>query len=470
MDNEAGDHAILATPQSPAEAMQLATVTHMVRWHGPCESRGMRFAASPLRLAVFSSALAAASLFACSSNPAVEEDTGAVEEDDANDIFAKPEAFTVRLSAPLSKLFARYKAGEADPPKADAAPPVGWAEPDFSEPAKLVFTVDGAEKSVDLRVFVRGESSKDDCPFTKLKLDFDDKDQLKNTPFKGHGKMRLNTHCGPGDASARSGMGRVFNGVGPVREELTYRLVRAASIPTYGTRVVAIHYDDTADKSQLDTFGMLVESGDDAAQRFVKSKLIDPKSEYIDPNDAFAMRITPENTAQIMIAESFSGNKDWGGTHNIDSFGVPKAATGFQIAQDFDLGAIVLGDIARYWKGNAPVSDAKASLSNATVAASIRKQKGAMEAAYAEAEKAMIDAKAIASKDGKTTTDPGFLEAKKRIQDLFELPELKIGAAPAAGDAGVAGDAGACTGAALDKSGVCRLPNGAFAAAACCPK
>jgi hypothetical protein len=52
-----------------------------------------------------------------------------------------------------------------------------------------------------------------------------------------------------------------------------------------------------------------------------------------------------------------------------------------------------------------------------------------MEAAYKEQEKAMIAAKAIASDDGVTTTDPGFLEAKKRMAELFDLPELQ--AAPA---------------------------------------
>ncbi|MDB4995819.1 MAG: hypothetical protein JWM74_3251 [Myxococcaceae bacterium] len=390
----------------------------------------MRFP-TPFVSAVLSCALGAAAVLACSNaSPDLGEESGTeqLSSSDKNDIFSKPEAFEVKISAPLSTLFARYKAGQADPPEADASKP---GEQEFSEPAKMEFTHDGEKKILDLRVYVRGESSKNDCPFTKLKLDFADKEQLKKTPFKGHGKMRLNTHCGPGDASARSGMGRVFNGVGPVREELTYRLIRAAGIPTYRTRVIAVHYDDTADKSQLDTFGMLVESGDDAVQRFLKMEppLVPEKTEYLDPNAAWSVTITPENTAQIAIAEAFSGNKDWGGTHNIDTFAVPAATTGLQIAQDFDLGAITLGDIAHYWKGNAPVADAKTALGNATVAAAIRPTKNAMEAAYKEQEKAMIAAKAIASDDGVTTTDPGFLEAKKRIAELFDLPELQAAAA-----------------------------------------
>jgi hypothetical protein len=384
--------------------------------------------------AVLGCAVGVTSLFACSDrseSPDVEGASGAVNTDE-KDIFAKVDPFEVKISAPLSKLFARYKAGEADPPSADAG--AAPQEREFSEAGQLVFANGRETKTLDLRLFIRGESSKYDCPFTKLKIDFADKEQLKKTPFKGHGKMRLNTHCGPGDASARSGMGRVFNGVGPVREELTYRLIRAAGIPTYGTRVVAVHYDDTADKTQLETFGMLVESGDDAAQRFAKMEppLVAEGAEYLDPNVARSLKITPENTAQIVVAEAIAGNADWFGTHNIDSFGVLPVTTGFQIAQDFDLGAIAQGDIAKYRV--AQISAAKAGLANATVAESIRAHKGAVDAAYAEAEKAMIAAKAIPSVDGKTTTDSGFLEAKKRLAELFSYPELS--GAPPAVDAG----------------------------------
>lgn len=388
-------------------------------------------------------AIGAATGFACSApsdDPSPASDESNVNGD--KDVFAASAAFSMKLSAPFAKLFARYKAGQADPPDADAEAGAGFQEPEFSEPAQLVFTQDGADKTLDLRVYIRGESSKNDCPFPKLKLDFSGKDQLKKTPFKGHGKLRLNTHCGPGDASARSGMGRVMNGVGPVREELTYRLIRGMGIPTYLTRVAQIHYTDTGDGTEIDTFGMLMESGEDAAQRFGKMTppLIDPeKDQYLDPNKDvnWSAKATPENDAQVTVAEAFSGNKDWGGTHNVDAFGVPQGPTIFKIAEDFDLGAIVLADIAHYWKGVAPVSDAKAALGNAAVAATLVAHKSDVKAAYDEAEKAAIEAKAVATSDGATTTDPGFLEAQKRIGELYGMPELAGAPAPDAGDAGV---------------------------------
>jgi len=394
----------------------------------------------------------AAASVACAPSASSADDEGSINESNVNegdDLFAKPDALQVKLSAPVTKLFNRYKQGQADPPKPpkdagpDAAPaaPVGFQEPEFSEPGKLIVKTADGEKTLDLRVYIRGESSKSDCPFPKLKIDFDDKDQLKKTPFKGHAKFRLNTHCGPGDASARSQLGRVMNGVGPVREELTYRLIRAMGIPTYQTRVLAIHYDDAEGNLQLDTFAMAMESGNDAAGRFQKMQppLISDDAEFLDPNMARGS-ITPENTAEILVAASLSGNKDWGGTHNIDSFGVLNAPTMFQIAQDFDLGGIVLADIAHYWKGIAPVSDASGGLRNATIKAKVAPHKADAIKAYKEAEKAMIAAKAITAADDGTTNDPGFLEAKKRVEQMYDLPELREGPAPAA-DAG-AGDAG----------------------------
>lgn len=403
-----------------------------------------------LRFSAFSLLIAAAA--AC-SNAAVEEEEspGARDESFANedkDLYGPSSALSVKITAPLTTLFTRRANGQADPPKPpkDGEAPPAWQEPEFSEPGKLTIAVEGGEKVLDMRVYIRGESSQNDCPFPKLKIDFDDKEQLKKTPFKGHGKFRLNTHCGPGDASARSGMGRVMNGVGPVREELTYKIIRAMGIPTYATRVLAIKYEDTAANNAVtETFGMAMESGDDAEQRFkaMQPALIPEGYEYLDPAVAGRGRATPENLAQVTVAEAFSGNKDWGGTHNVDSFGANPPTEIFQIAQDFDLGAIVLADIARYWKGIAPVTDGQASLRLGGLAKTIATNKDAMMVAYRLAEKEAIAAHAIVSADGATTMDPGFLEAKKRIEQLVALPEVVAalnGDAPDAGAADAGGD------------------------------
>ncbi|HVH42684.1 MAG TPA: hypothetical protein VM925_10080, partial [Labilithrix sp.] len=378
-------------------------------------------------------ATSALTAFACSKPSTGSADTAEANVESANDLFAASGAMPVRISAPFTTLWKRFKARQADPPKEEDGGPLASREVEYSEPGQLSFTEDGVEKVLDMRVYVRGESSKNDCPFPKVKIDFENKEQLKQTPFKGHGKIRVNTHCGPGDASARSGMGRVMNGVGPVREELTYRLIRAAGIATYRTRVLQVHYVDTADNTEIDTFAMAMETGDDAAQRFAKAEppLIDPETGvYLDPGKgevSWSAKGTPENEAQITVAEAFAGNKDWGGTHNVDAFGIPKAQNVFRIPQDFDLAAIALGDIARYGKGVAPVTDARPGLRNPAVAAGLKDRREAMEAAYLEAEKTAVEAKAVTSEDGRTTTDPGFLEARKRLTGLFDLPELQGG-------------------------------------------
>src|SRR5262245_8360733 len=125
----------------------------------------MRF--SPVFSTAILSCAVGVVMLGCSDTPG-KGDSSNLEE--TSDIFSKSEAMPVTISAPLSKLFARYAAGEADPPEADAAP----GEPKFSEPGQLVFTDGDAKKTLDMRVYVRGESSKSDCPFPKLKLDFTD--------------------------------------------------------------------------------------------------------------------------------------------------------------------------------------------------------------------------------------------------------------------------------------------------------
>ncbi len=217
-------------------------------------------------------------------------------------------------------------------------------------------------------------------------------------------------------------MGRVMNGVGPVREELAYRLVRAAGIQTYLTRVMQVTYEDTGAQTKLETFGMIVESGDDAAQRLAKltPSPIDPAGVYLDTKKGEATgTITADNQSEITVAEGLVGNSDFSvsSNHNIDPFGIVKAPAIFKIAADFDLSSMTLGDIPGYW--GSPITSAQPGLANAAVAAKIRERRAAMEEAYASAEKDAIDAKAVTTDDGKTTTDAGFAVFSKAAHRLL---------------------------------------------------
>jgi hypothetical protein len=425
----------------------------------------MRFAMGSL--AAVLGAVGALSMFACSPESADDAGSSGAQVSKEVDLYTGPGVLEVRLAAPLSSLFDRLKNGKADPAPepvvaaddggadaaaddaADAGPARKYKAGGYSEPGQLFVKVDGKETALDVLVWIRGESSRTDCPFPKLKLDFMNKEQLKGTPFKGHGEVRINTHCGPGEAQTRSQLGRVMNGVGPIREELTYRLLRAMGINTYQTRVLKISYEDPAQKDVIETFAMAMESGDDAAQRFSKMNppLISADGKLLD-SPAWNSTATPENEADVTVAETFAGNKDWGGSHNVDYYGVAGNNTVFKVPQDFDLGAVVLGDVAHYWKGIANVADAETVIKNTpAVAARLKANKAAVEAAFSDAEHAVLKVKGVTSDDGgNTTNDPGFVEAKNRIAQLYALPELTDAPQPldaqpdaAADDAGDAG-------------------------------
>jgi hypothetical protein len=65
-------------------------------------------------------AAGASASVACAPSPSTTDDEGSTNESNVNeseDLFAKPDALKVTLSAPVTKLFTRYKAGQADPPK-----------------------------------------------------------------------------------------------------------------------------------------------------------------------------------------------------------------------------------------------------------------------------------------------------------------------------------------------------------------
>ncbi len=384
-------------------------------------------------------AMSASVAVACSDrDDGLEEDNQEVS--DPNDLYGQTEALPITLSAPLTTLFTRLNNHQVDPPSVkdgDAGGVVEYEEPGYSEPGQLVFKQGATEKKLDVRVFVRGESSLSDCPFPKLKLEFTDKEQLKGTPFKTHGKVRLNTHCGPGEEKTRSKLGRVLNGIGPVREDLAYRLVRAAGIPTYLTRVAKVVYDDTASHKKTNSFAMFMESGDDAAQRFAKSRLIPEDGKFLDSaKGEVTGKTTPTNDAEVIVAEAIVGNRDFDGgyLHNVDAFGVPKGPKVFKIAQDFDLGAITLGDVAAYWKGSGTIDDARAGLVMKGLVTQLKSKKNTMYRVLDDAEKDAIAAGATKGNDS------GFAEAKRRLDGLFELPEITGKEPVVAADAGAGRD------------------------------
>lgn len=364
-------------------------------------------------------------------------------EEAADGVFKLTGDFAFALDAPFSQLITRYRNNQPDPPEADAGG--GDGKPTYSEPGHLVH----GGKTIDVRIEIRGNTSPKDCAFPKYKIDFTDKKQTRGTPFQGTKKLRVNSHCGNGGPNDRAGtFQRVQNEISPIREELVYRLVRAAGAQTYRTRLAKISYQDTsaaAPFAPMDRHGLLIESGDVAAKRFAEAGLIDAeRGVYInDPNGqpqnsgADATKMKDEDVATVFLAEVLAANMDWqfqvsspGWFWNIDVFGIPREGPQLPILQDFDLAPAVHAMRDPIGEMNAQMAKfrsqfaAKPEVAKA-VAAKFKAHRDDVVNELAAVEKAGIEAGRLPSTDHQTTTDPGFVNAHRVVDAFFALEELK---------------------------------------------
>jgi hypothetical protein len=403
-------------------------------------------------------ALAATSAIALACTKTDEDpvSTGSGEsniEESADGVFKSTSDFAFELEAPFAQLITRYRNGQADPPKpkpdagVDAAAPrdLNVDKPEFSEPGHLV--VGG--KTLDVRVAIRGNTSPKDCAFPKYKVELADKKQAVGTPFQGNKKFRVNSHCGSGGPNDRAGtFQRIQNEISPIREELVYRLLRAAGVPTYRTRLAKISYRDTSAASPMapmDRHGLVIESGDVAAKRFADAGLIDrERGIYInDPNGrptssgANIAMMKDDDVAVLFLAEALAANMDWqfwgtnpGSLWNVDVFGVPNEAPQLPIPQDFDLASAVhamrdpAGEVASQMSKFRSQFSSKPDVAK-RAAEAFKSKKAAIEKELADVEKAGIAAGRLPSTDGVTSTDPGFVNAHKEVEAFFALDELK---------------------------------------------
>jgi hypothetical protein len=370
-------------------------------------------------------------------------------EEASDGLFSSTSDFAFALDAPFNQLITRYRSGEADPPKDDRddddkhdsdRPP----RPKFSEPGHVVF----GGRTFDVRVAIRGNTSPRDCAFPKYSVQFTNKTQTKDTPFQGNKKFRVNSHCGDGGPEDRGGrFGRIQNEISPIREELVYRLVRAAGAPTYRTRLAKISYKDTSAVSPIAPtarYGLMIESGDVAAKRLVDAHLIDKDGIYINDDygepenaGADASKIDDDNIADVYLAEVLVSNSDWkfslgspGRFWNIDVFGEPHKATQYAFLQDFDLASAVNGQwgpeevVPSQIKKFRKAFDSKPHVAK-KAAARFREKKAAVYAELAAVEREGSAAGRLPSTDHVTTTDPGFQNARKALDLFFALPELQ---------------------------------------------
>jgi hypothetical protein len=247
------------------------------------------------------------------------------------DFFDDPSVATFTIEAPLQTLFDQ-----------------GVSDESFEVAGRITSGADAA----DARVLVRGNTSRKECPFPKLKLKL--KDDAAFLP--GLHTVRINKHCGdtPGE-ELTSRYGRLANEKSPWREGVVYRIARAAGAQTPRTRPARITYVDTTSgpgsAPRITRNALVVEDDDALAKRLDATGEIQPE-DFTSAQALFA----PDEVARVAFTQALIGNFDWclmmapGDTYRCDArrklwnmaaFRAPSGVV--PVIQDFDLAGPVTG-------------------------------------------------------------------------------------------------------------------------------
>lgn len=206
-------------------------------------------------------------------------------------LFTDSSVVTLRLEAPLERLFATARAAGAS---ADASVEGRLF---YADPATGRETILGR-----VQVSVRGNSSRRDseCSFPKLKLDFDN--PPADSPFAGMKTVKIGTHCGERPDGQLTRLGRWANEKSPFREALVYRLVDAAGVPTLKTRPARVTYVDGA--TQLDRAALLLEDEGAAGERLGATG---EAKNFENARASFSL----DDAAAVAFVQAMIGNFDW---------------------------------------------------------------------------------------------------------------------------------------------------------------
>lgn len=154
------------------------------------------------------------------------------------DVFSENLPVTFKLDAPFTQLFT-YRA----PPNSLK----NYSLPEHFVEGQITYTNSaGSSVQLPVRISLRGNTSQSagECPFPKLKLKFDPT-QTVGTIFEHHKVLGIGTHCGLTGGSSPM-LGRIWNGLGPHREELAYEVLKVMNMPAYLTRRAYGTYQDTS--------------------------------------------------------------------------------------------------------------------------------------------------------------------------------------------------------------------------------
>lgn len=233
----------------------------------------------------------------------------------------------VRALAFLAPLLAAEAAFAANDPLFESLEPlqlrleapfglVGRGEEE-AHPARLVFAVEGAQKSIDLTVKRRGKSRQEYCAMPPLLLDFPGKD-LGGTVFEGQNRLKLVTYCELADSYEQY----------ILLEYLAYRILNLLTDMSFRVRLADITYYDSERMREVAVKRSILLENE---KRFGKRAGV----EEVETSSIDRAQYEPEALGLVYLFEYLIGNSDWAMTapsqggdvccHNIVPYGHPTA-------------------------------------------------------------------------------------------------------------------------------------------------
>lgn len=153
---------------------------------------------------------------------------------------------------------------------------------------------DGQPRSIPINLSTRGHARLiQNCGFVPLRLELPRED-MKGTPFEGHGTLKLVTHChGSKDYEQ-----------GALREYLAYRIFNLFTPRSFRVRLARATYVDSRSAREIATrYGMFLESERDLARRLEARIAALPRTTF--------RHLDREALASMMLFEYMIGNTDF---------------------------------------------------------------------------------------------------------------------------------------------------------------
>jgi hypothetical protein len=200
-------------------------------------------------------------------------------------------------------------------------------------PARVVYTAEGVQKSIDLTVKRRGKSRQEYCAMPPLLLDFPGK-ELGGTVFEGQNRLKLVTYCDLPESYEQY----------ILLEYLAYRTLNLLTDMSFQVRLAEVTYYDSEKMRETVRRSILLEN----EKRFGKRVGV----EEVETKTIDRALYESESLGLVYLFEYLIGNSDWsalaasgGGDvccHNIVPYEHPSASGKLvPVPYDFDSSGLV---------------------------------------------------------------------------------------------------------------------------------